>query len=204
MSASRSTSPPAARDRELLAQFVHAVCPARPESVGAFVAAFRPATLPAGGVFAEAGTLALEVGFLLRGAMRCFFLTEDGNEYTKDFFRPLSFVAAPSSLFARQPSTVTITALERSELLVIDGDALERLYDAHPDLGRFGRKVIERVYSEREVKEYELAVLDAEGRYRRFLQRHADLEARLRPADVSSYLGITQMQLSRVKRKLRT
>jgi CRP-like cAMP-binding protein len=192
------------KDRELLAQFVHAVAPVPPEAASAFVSVFTPSSVPKGGVFAEVGTLALKVGFLLRGAMRCFFLTEQGDEYTKDFFRPLSFVASPSSLFARQPSTVTITAMELCELLVIEGDALERLYDAHASLGRFGRKVIERAYSEREQKEYELAVLDAEGRYRRFLQRHADLEPRLRPAEVSSYLGITPMQLSRVKRKLRT
>lgn len=202
MSATRSVGT-APRDRELLAQFVQAVSPMRPESASAFVAAFSPFALPEGGVFVEAGTLALRVGFLLRGIMRCYFLSEDGGEYTKDFFRPLSFVAAPSSLFQRQPSTVTIVALERVELLVADGDALERLYDAHPDLGRFGRKAVERVFSEREVKEYELAVLDAEARYARFQQRYPDLEARLRPADTASYLGITPMQLSRVKRKAR-
>lgn len=203
MSASRTPGSPGARERELLGQFIQAVSPVRPEAASAFVAAFQPRTVSSGALFAEAGVLALQVGFLVRGTLRCFFLTEQGDEYTKDFFRPLSFVAAPSSLFGRQPSTVSIVALERSELLVADGDALERLYDAHPDLGRFGRKVIERVYSEREQKEYELAVLDAEARYRRFQQRHPDLEERLRPADVASYLGITPMQLSRVKRKLR-
>lgn len=189
------------RDRALLSQFTLAVSAVTPETLERFVDSFTLMRLEPGETFAEAGALELDVGFLLRGTMRCYFVTEEGGEYTKDFFRPLSFVAAPSSLFQRQPSTVTVVALERSELLVIGGDRLERLYDAHAELSRFGRKMIERVYSEREQKEYELAVLDAGGRYRRFQQRFPGLEEQLTLHQLASYLGITTTQLSRVKRR---
>lgn len=189
------------RDRALLSQFTLAVSAVSPDTLERFVDAFSFVSVQPGESFAEAGALELDVGFLVRGTMRCYFVTEDGSEYTKDFFRPLSFVAAPSSLFQRQPSTVTVVALDRCELLVIGGDQLERLYDAHPELSRFGRKMIERVYSEREQKEYELAVLDAEGRYRRFQQRFPGLEEQLTLHQLASYLGITTTQLSRVKRR---
>jgi CRP-like cAMP-binding protein len=192
------------RGRERLAEMILTVAPVRAPALKAFSDSFSPLTIQVDERFADAGELEMRVGFLLSGAMRCFCTTEDGGEYTKNFFLPLSFIAAPSSLFQHLFSTVTIVAMEPTELLVIDGHVLERLYDEHPDLGRFARKVLEREYADREQKEYELAVLNGPERYRRFRTKFPGLEERLTQQQVASYLGLTTTQLGRIRKTAKT
>lgn len=183
----------------MLAQFAAALSPMSTASLRHFVSLFHRDHLARGAAFVQVGEISTKVAFLCRGTLRAFFVTEAGDEYTKDFFVPCSFVASPISLFSTVPSGIEIRAAQDSELLVADYTEIERLYDHSPDASRFGRKVLERAYVEREQKEYELAVFDATVRYRLFLDRFPGLGRHISQAHVASYLGITPTHLSRIR-----
>ncbi len=189
--------------RELLSNFVLAETAVPPAGMKAFLEVFRPCALRRGVFFVRHGIVELQLGFLLKGALRAFFTTEAGVEYTQKFLLPGALVASPISLFLRQPSTVSMVAMEPSELLVADGGAVEQLYERYPALANFARKMTERAYADREQKEFELAVLSAKERYQRFLERFPTLEPTLSAHEVASYLGVTTTQLGRLRRLTR-
>ena len=51
-------------------------------------------------------------------------------------------------------------------------------------------------------REAELLMLDAEARYRAFLEQRGDLAARIPLHHVASYLGITNVALSRIRARM--
>ncbi|MOA17990.1 hypothetical protein D3C78_1382750 [compost metagenome] len=60
----------------------------------------------------------------------------------------------------------------------------------------------ENYFVDKEEKEIEIVLLDADKRYELFQQKFPDLEQLIPQYHIASYLGITPTQLSRIRRKL--
>lgn len=58
------------------------------------------------------------------------------------------------------------------------------------------------MFISKEKRERELPMLSAEERYRQFLAQYKHLENRIPQYHIASYLGITPVTLSRIRRKL--
>jgi CRP-like cAMP-binding protein len=71
----------------------------------------------------------------------------------------------------------------------------------YPAWRTFGTRVLERLLVTKAEREYELLGLDAEERYRAFSERYPGLEARVAGKHIASYLGITPVHLSRLRRR---
>jgi CRP-like cAMP-binding protein len=76
------------------------------------------------------------------------------------------------------------------------------LYDKFPDLERVGRRLAEFYFVDKEQREIEIVLLDAEKRYQIFLQQYPGLSQLIPQYHIASYLGVTPTQLSRIRRKL--
>ena len=163
---------------------------------------FRPMTLQKHDFFSKEGERAQKIGFLEKGVVRAFFLNEGGKEYTKQFFTSGSIIGAYSSLLTKQPNRIAQQALTDCEILVADFSDLERLYDLFHDFERLGRRIAERYFLEKEQKELEMALLDADMRYMIMKDRFPGLEGLVPQYHIASYLGISPTQLSRIRRKL--
>jgi len=85
---------------------------------------------------------------------------------------------------------------------VANFEEFSRLYLSCPDLERAARILAERFFVQKEQREIELVVLDADQRYRLFQQQFPQLENQITQYHIASYLGITPTQLSRIRRKL--
>ncbi len=79
---------------------------------------------------------------------------------------------------------------------------LVKLYAKFHDLESLGRKIAEFYFLEKEEKEIEMALLDADKRYLIMRERFPTLEATVPQYYIASYLGISPTQLSRIRRKL--
>jgi hypothetical protein len=78
---------------------------------------------------------------------------------------------------------------------------MQELGRRHPAWRRFRTRVLERLVLSKAAREYELLGLRAEARYRAFSERYPGLEARVAGKHIASYLGITAVHLSRLRRK---
>ncbi len=158
-------------------------------------------TIKKGAYFAREGERPQKLCFLGKGFFRAYYLSSNGTEYNKSFYLENDFYCAYSSLILNQPNYINIQAMEDCEMLVCNYHEMTRLYDKHHCLERFSRKVAEWLFAKKEMREIQMVIHQAEERYQIFLQEYPNLENRIPQYHIASYLGITPVQLSRIRAK---
>jgi len=182
--------------------YINTISPINDDTFEKLQKCFKPVHLQKNAFFVKEGEHAQKIGFLQNGIVRAFFLNQKGKEYNKQFFVGPSIIGAYTSLLTKQSNKIAQQALTDCEVLVADFNTLEKLYDTFHDLERLGRKIAEFYFLEKEQKELEMALLDADKRYLIMRERFPTLEAIIPQYHIASYLGISPTQLSRIRRKL--
>ena len=136
--------------------------------------------------------------FVKSGLLRVYYY-KDEIEITESFEFEKAFVARAESLFTGRPSKKAIQSIEDSTLVAIDAIKLFNLFDSHPDLERLFRKVIEHAYVKTVHRIESLQFNSANERYRNLLTEAPDILKRIPLKYVASFLGITQVSLSRIR-----
>lgn len=139
--------------------------------------------------------------FLESGIARIFYYL-DGNDITEHFALPGELVVRVESLFTGRPSQKGIQALEDCRLIAIDANDLTALYDEHHTIERLFRLIFEDAYVRTINRIESLQFQTAEERYRALLEE-TDLVNRIPLKHIATYLGITQVSLSRIRANLR-
>jgi CRP-like cAMP-binding protein len=164
---------------------------------------FKPLQLRKNDFFVQEGEYAQQIGFLKKGIVRAFFLNQEGKEYNKQFFVAPSIIGAYTSLLTKQPNKIAQQALTDCEVLTANFKDVEKLYDQFHNLERLGRKIAEYYFLEKEQKEIEMALLDADKRYLIMREKFPSIELIVPQYHIASYLGISPTQLSRIRRKFK-
>lgn len=76
-----------------------------------------------------------------------------------------------------------------------------QLYQQFPEFNYIGRILTETYYIKAEEKANELRVFSATERYQHLIRKYPNIVARVPLGMISSYLGITQSTLSRIRSK---
>ena len=153
--------------------------------------------------FVKAGSIPTEMGYVLSGLFRYVYISAEGNEYTKVFMPEKSFISSYSAMISKTASYFFIEALEDSEVLSISYDSWLKLKQQNHKWNVLLVNLLEKGYATKEKRERELLLLDAESRYRIFLEEYPELEHRVKQHMIASYLGITPITLSRIRRNMR-
>ncbi len=165
----------------------------------AFCGIFSEDRIEKGKDFIREGEMGDRLAFVRQGLLRSYYISPKGEEYNKHFFVAGSFLAPLTSLVTKQPSPVYIGALEGSDILVASYSDLESLYSEYLELNILGRKLVEYAWIGKERRETQLIMLSATERYHAFLEEFPGLDQRIPQYQVAFYLGITPVQLSRIR-----
>ena len=152
--------------------------------------------------FIREGQIPTEFGFVISGLFRYVYISEQGKELTKVFMPERSFISSYSAMISKTTSFFFIEALENSEVMVISQNKWLKLKEENPKWNLLLIKLLEKGYAVKEKREREFLLLDAESRYRIFLEEYPTLENRVKQHMVASYLGITPIALSRIRKKM--
>ncbi len=136
--------------------------------------------------------------FIEKGALRIYYY-KDGTEITESFEFENSIVARAESLFTGKPSKKAIQAIEDTSLVAIDANKLFNLFDSFPEIERLFRKIIEQAYVKAIHRLESIQFYTAEERYTNLLNEHKEVLKRVPLKYIASYLGITQVSLSRIR-----
>ena len=136
--------------------------------------------------------------FIKEGLLRIYY-RKDELDITESFEFENAIVARADSLFDGTPSRKGIQAIEQSELISINSNSLFKLYDEYPDIERLFRKIIEKSYVETVNRIESLQFYSAEERYTNLIHLSKDIIKRVPLKYIASYLGITQVSLSRIR-----
>lgn len=152
--------------------------------------------------FVQAGAYSDFIGLCIDGLFRLYYTTPDGVEFNKNFCSKFDFVASYSAILQEVPSYFSIQAMTDSHLITFRHRDLQSLYTRHICWEQLGRHIAEQLFVNKEIRERELLMLSAESRYRLFLSRFSDLSDQIPQYHIASYLGITPVALSRIRRKI--
>lgn len=163
---------------------------------------FRQISIPKDGFFYRPGEKADRLGFVASGLFRVYFTTESGEERILVFREEGRLLSGFTAALSGGESWYGIQALEDSELLCVDVGVADLAGAAECWRSVYAR-YMEMLFDEKGRREREFLSEDAETRYRNFLARYPGLAGRVAQYHVASYLGITPVALSRIRKKMR-
>ncbi|HAQ38816.1 MAG TPA: Crp/Fnr family transcriptional regulator [Saprospiraceae bacterium] len=152
--------------------------------------------------FIRAGEMPLKIAFVSKGLMRYVYTNDKGDEFTKAMMAENNFISSYSAMVLGKPSYFSIEALENTQLLVIKWSDFLALQKKDIFWVRFLMKFLEKGYIIKEKRERDLLLLDAETRYKEFLNEFPGMDQRVKQGVIASYLGIQPETLSRIRRKI--
>lgn len=150
----------------------------------------------------DEGQVANELYFILKGLVRLYY-TKDGEEITGFIFRENLFSSSYDSFLRQMPSIQTLETLEDCDLLVISKEGMEKLYELVPKVNILTRKVAEQRFINSQMILSSFILDSPEERYRKFEAQNKDLLLRVPQHMIASYLGITHVSLSRIRKRLK-
>ena len=150
---------------------------------------------------AKIGDICREAYFIKKGCVRLFY-DKDGEEITGFFFTENMIVSSFESVLTQQPSIQGIETLEPCELIVFQYSKLNSLYDSFPRLNIFIRKLLEERFIFAQKVVASLIIDKPEDRYLRLFQRQPELLNRVPQHMLATYLGITPVSLSRIRKRI--
>ena len=136
--------------------------------------------------------------FIKKGVARIYYF-KDGIDITESFFFENSIIARVESLFTGKPSRKAIQILEDAEIIAVNANQLFKLYDTFPEIERLFRKIFEAAYVDTVNRIEGMQFHSAEERYNALLDQAPTVLKRVALKYVASYLGITQVSLSRIR-----
>jgi len=136
--------------------------------------------------------------FIKNGVARIYYF-KDGIDITESFFFENNIIARVESLFTGKPSRKAIQILEDAEIIAINANQLFKLYDTFPEIERLFRKIFEAAYVDTVNRIEGMQFHSAEERYNALLDQAPTVLKRVALKYVASYLGITQVSLSRIR-----
>lgn len=150
----------------------------------------------------EAGEVVTHIGFLTDGLARYYYLTREGKEFNKSFALPGHPLTSIISLITGEPAPFFIQALAPCDCLFLPYERMVALSDRYPDWNHLGRKLLERLAIKKERREADFLLLTPQERYQQFLKAYGDLAASIPNYHIASYLGVTEVALSRIRKRL--
>ncbi len=148
----------------------------------------------------EEGKIAREMYFVVKGLVRLYY-TKDGGEITGFIFKENLFASSYDSFLRQTPGIQTLETLEDCDLLVISHNGLNELYERLPKMQVLARKVAELRFINVQLILSSFILDSPEERYRKFEAQHGDLLLRVPHHLIASYLGITPVSMSRIRKR---
>ena len=158
--------------------------------------------LDKGDFFIKEGRISNEVGFVVSGLFRSFYYSSLEEEVTYCFTFSNSFVSAYSSFLSQRKTIENIQALTDIELLTISREEILKLEKSSTNWLKFFKLIAEQEYIKMEKRIFLLQKESAEKRYKDLLLNQPEYLQLIPLNFLSSYLGITQRHLSRIRKTI--
>jgi CRP-like cAMP-binding protein len=152
--------------------------------------------------FIHANTMQKEIGFVYSGLLRAFYIDNNGDEISVNFFRENRYATHYSAFITQTPSKYYFQCLEPTVLVTISYKHIQEGYERFPIFERYGRLVAEAVLKIQQKRIEGFLFDNAETRYLDFIKENPNLFNRVSLSYLASYLGIERQSLTRIRKKL--
>jgi CRP/FNR family transcriptional regulator, anaerobic regulatory protein len=148
----------------------------------------------------EAGKVADQFHFMIKGSARCFIYKDD-KDVTTDIIIDGELFFAFASFLSRQPSHESIELLEDSIYVTLTYADLQYFYENYQQTNKIGRLIAEHNYISKSSHAHLLRVASSSERYEHLLQQKPEIIQRISLGIIASYLGMSLENLSRIRKQ---
>ena len=183
-----------------LKEIIDSIYPLTPKAYEAFLGICTPMSIKKNTDLQAIGQTCKSIYFVNKGALRVYYF-KDKTDITDSLEFEGAFGARVESLVTGQPSKKGIQAIEDSELLVINASQLYALYDSHLEIERLFKQIFLKAFIAILNRIESIQFHPADVRYANFIKEYPDAVKRVPLKYIASFLGITQVSLSRIRAK---
>ena len=142
--------------------------------------------------------------FLISGLARYYYLTEEGKEFNKSFAEKQGhLLSSISSVSYGTGSPFSVELLSEFTTLYISYKDLLQLAKKYEDWNDLLLRIYEDLVIKKEKREADFLLLNARQRYEKFLEDYSMIEDVVANYHIASYLGITSVALSRIRKEMK-
>ncbi len=165
---------------------------------------WKPRTIQKGDFFNMQRMVCNDLGLVVKGIFRIFY-HDPKTETDKNlfFFSENQFVVSFRSFISQNPCWYYIEAMEDSEIVYISYKDLNSLYEKNANWAKFGRLLAELFFAYAQTRTEEFVFFSHEERFLRLLEEHPNIVDRIPAYHISSFLGITNPSLSRIRKRIK-
>ncbi len=167
-----------------------------------FCNSFYPVQLAKKDFLLKQGDICSFEGFVTKGCLRVYTLDAMGNEYILHFAIKDWWITDIDSFTNQTSSHLSIQALEASEVLLINKNEKEALYQQSPNVEKLFRIMTQKTHvalQRRIIRDHSLT---ADDRYLYFINTYPKIAQRLTNIQLAAYLGISHEFVSKIRRKI--
>lgn len=141
-----------------------------------------------------------EIFFIDKGLIRVLITDNEGTDHTIHFALEDQFIADYSHYIQQQPSIYSLQTLEETEVVVLPRSAIEWGYKNLTEGQKLGRLIAEYYFIYQDDRIKNLYVRTPKQRYDSITNVFPNIHNRVPQHMIASYLGISPIHLSRLKK----
>src|SRR5690349_11754832 len=139
--------------------------------------------------------------FVCSGILRSYLLDKKGKGHVIQFAPEGWWISVKPGDAPDAPSTVSIDAIESSNVLLLDRQGHLQLMEKMPGYATMFLQGMQKRSEAKEIRIVNSLTATAEERYHDFLKTYPTIAQRVPLQMLGSYLGITSETVSRIRRK---
>ncbi|GGH12290.1 Crp/Fnr family transcriptional regulator [Sphingobacterium alkalisoli] len=187
---------------ELLKQNITAHISLSDTETEAFYNLFQYKTIKKKSFLLREGEVCKFEGFVVKGLFRVYHIDQNGFEQVLYFAIENWWITDIDSFTNERSSQLFIEALEDSEVLLISKKDKEFAYENLPKIEKLFRVMTQKTHVALQRRMIDNLSKTAELRYIEFVEKYPQLIQRLSNIQIAAYLGITNVFLSNIRRKI--
>ncbi|MEL6865573.1 MAG: Crp/Fnr family transcriptional regulator [Bacteroidota bacterium] len=162
---------------------------------------YRKVERPKGEFVINAGQFVRHWYYVEKGCL-CYYTLKDGRKQVVEFFSEDEFFTDIYAFVENIPSNCFVETMEDCVLYVINKDDVQRSYDYSHQVERFGRISMQETLLKVFRRVAHVNNLSNEERYLRLMEKRPRLFQRVPQYLIASYLGLTPVGLSKIRKRL--
>ncbi len=143
-----------------------------------------------------------KIRLITRGTACHFYIKPDGTRRNKSFLGVAEVASSLSSLHTGEPARFGCEALTQVSCFSIPFGQFSHLSKTQPHWQQLTQALLTRLALKKEAREADLLLLSPTELYLKFRQKNPELLDSLPNYHIASYLGISEVSLSRIRAKL--
>lgn len=139
--------------------------------------------------------------FIEKGCVS-YYTVEDGIKQVMEFFTEGYFFTDLYAYIQQLPSVAYLEALEDTSVYTICKKDVQKIFDYSHQLERFGRLSMQKAFINNFQRIHQIKNMSNQDRYLQLLDRRPSLLQRVPQYLIASYLGLTPVGLSKIRKRL--